>query len=161
MKEFKTFLSKYEEWTPLYWKGATRGYEELYKEIQNNTAPDNLATTLQIDLPEDAREAFIGWKNFTMEKEALKNFSPTFDLLKEFLTRIPQFPKELLDQCPESRATPTTSKPYSFIIVQARRPKCPKKRSPPSSRSNSSTTRSPWKAWQNPLEGSASLKIIS
>lgn len=89
--EYKDFLSQYEEWTPVYWRNATRDYEELYRQIQNGTAPQNLATVSKLALPDDAREAFIGWKNAIMEKEELEKFRPTFALLKEFLDKYPNF----------------------------------------------------------------------
>lgn len=91
VNEYKEFLNKYQEWIPLYWKGATKAYANLYKQIQNGTAPANLSTISKTDLPDDVREAFFGWKNFNLEKSQIETFRPTYELLKEFIEKYPNF----------------------------------------------------------------------
>lgn len=87
LDEFQQFLKDYPEWTPIYWRSSPRSYDELYHDILAGKAPKELSGKL----PDDVREAFIGWKNFTVEKEEIEKFDPTFGELKNFLATYPNF----------------------------------------------------------------------
>lgn len=86
---FKQFLMDHQEWLPENWKGAPKEYKALYHQIQDGKAPNNLSASPA--LPEDIREAFIGWKNYTFEQDEIKEFVPTFEQLKTFLQKYPNF----------------------------------------------------------------------
>lgn len=86
-RELREFLEYAPEWSPKIWKGAPKEYQELVA-----TLGDKGAETLNLaQIPPDVQRALIGWKNYFLEGEMIKNLKPTYTEMTEFLERFPHY----------------------------------------------------------------------
>ncbi len=83
---FKEFLRQSQEWLPRWWHEAPEGYVKLLEQLPS--IPDD--QVLQ-DLPYVVKQAYIGWKNYFFEGEAINGIMPTFGQLEAFLAAYPHF----------------------------------------------------------------------
>lgn len=88
--EFRTFIAATPEWKPDYWKDAPTGFVNLMENL-NSQNEFNLQLLSFDTLPLAVRQAFLGWKNYYFEGRQINSFSPTQDLLKEFIAAYPHY----------------------------------------------------------------------
>jgi len=88
--EFSAFLKASPEWLPEHWPKAPEEYKQLIKEfgIINRS---KLQTLPKAVLPKDVRKAFVGWKNYYREGDAINRLSPTLTELRQFLIKHPNY----------------------------------------------------------------------
>lgn len=84
--EFREFLEYAEEWQPQNWDDAPRDYLEALQ-IKEGDIADRL--------PREVRLAFQGWQDFFKNGAAIQAVSPTYEELKAFLTKYPQYERSL------------------------------------------------------------------
>lgn len=87
LDQFKDFLKAYIEWTPDHWKDAPKNYADLVRKINAGAPVGHLEDVLPIEV----QKAFTGWKNFTIEKDTMEEFTPTFGLLRDLIKKYPNF----------------------------------------------------------------------
>lgn len=83
--EFLAFLKDDPQWHPTYWKKAPGEYKVLLKWIQEGNYYEDLKELSYEEMPKIVRQAFQGWKNFTMEGEKINQVSPTYRQLWTFI----------------------------------------------------------------------------
>lgn len=88
--EFRDFLNYAEEWKPEFWKDAPDGYKQLVAGLATNKV-ENLDTLPLNVLPLEVKKAFVGWKNFVMEGNAISGVKPTFEEMTGFLKLYPNY----------------------------------------------------------------------
>jgi len=89
-KEFQDFLTYAQEWHPSYWPNAPKQYRQMVDGLSSSTV-DNL-TTLSLDtLPIEVRMAFVGWKNYFQEGDAINSMQPTQQQMREFINVHPDY----------------------------------------------------------------------
>jgi len=79
-QEFVEFLEYVDEWQPKNWPNAPKGYKDL---VDNVFKSKNLFN----DLPLDVKIAFIGWKNYFKEGEAINGANASYGLMQKFLKK--------------------------------------------------------------------------
>lgn len=84
-REFTDFLSYAEEWRPDFWPSAPASYREMMVHL------DAYEGDLYPALPSEVRQAFIGWKNYFFDREAINELAPTREQVQSFLTLYPHF----------------------------------------------------------------------
>ena len=95
LKEFLEFLKDDPEWLPQYWSEAPPAYRTLIKWFQEGNTFDNLRELSYKELPLEVRQAFVGWKNYKVESQAINKLSPTWRQLWTFLEVYPNFRRSL------------------------------------------------------------------
>lgn len=90
-KEFLKFLNEDPQWQPRYWKEAPDEYKELLELIRGGNDYDNLNLLSDQEMPKEVRQAFQGWKNYTLEGTAINNVDPSYSELNFFLTLYPEY----------------------------------------------------------------------
>lgn len=88
--EFEDFLAQLPEWKPENWKNAPTEYTQLIN-TKSYLATENLQTLSEKALPDVVRRSFIGWKNFFIEGEKINEIEPTFEQVKSFLEKYPNY----------------------------------------------------------------------
>lgn len=83
-KEFLEFLEQVPEWKPDHWVNAPKAYKETVAALPVGNRD------LQ-NLPQDVKIAFIGWKNFYKEGEAINRLKPSVEDVQKFLTLYPHY----------------------------------------------------------------------
>lgn len=89
-KEFLKFLEADPQWDPRYWKNAPVPYITLIRWMEGNNYND-LKELSYKELPQVVRQAFIGWKNYTQESQAINTIKPTWRQVWTFLDLYPNF----------------------------------------------------------------------
>lgn len=90
LSEFRDFLDYCQEWQPQYWPQAPGDYVALVKDLKS-LKEDNLDSLPATTLPLAVKKAFIGWKNYILEGEAINLTQPTFGDMQEFLKLYPNY----------------------------------------------------------------------
>ncbi len=88
--EFRDFLNYAEEWKPEFWKEAPEGYKNLVEGLASSKV-ENLDTLPSNVLPLEVKKAFVGWKNYLLEGEAIDKVLPTFEDMSAFLKLYPNY----------------------------------------------------------------------
>lgn len=92
--DFMEFLNYCEEWKPINWKGAPKGYSEtvdrLFKGNAGEAAKD-LALLSPEEMPLEVRMAFQGWHNYFKDYEAINSLQPTYSQLHKFFATHPHY----------------------------------------------------------------------
>jgi len=83
--EFKEFLNYAEEWQPRNWPAAPQAYTKLVEGLGDSTVQD-----LQ-NVPFEVQQAFVGWKNFMKEGDAINAMTTTAGQLQAFLAAHPHY----------------------------------------------------------------------
>lgn len=84
--EFLEFLTYSEEWQPVNWAQAPRGYSELVKGIKSGDTQD-----LADQLPVDVRMAYQGWHNYFKDFTEINSLQPTYAEMIKFLNQSPHY----------------------------------------------------------------------
>ncbi len=88
--EFSEFLNKVEEWQPKYWPGASKEYIKLIDDRSYEKVED-LQFLTEAVCPTIVRQAFLGWKNYYKEGDAINAVSPTYSQIEKFLKLYPNY----------------------------------------------------------------------
>ena len=88
--EFAKFLLVCEEWQPRYWGKAPISYVNYFEKYIPRKGEDLQLLPL-ITLPNEVRLAFQGWKNYTLEGEAINRLNPNFEEMRQFLSAYPHY----------------------------------------------------------------------
>lgn len=89
-RELYTFLYEVEEWQPRNWKEAPVEYQALVAKLPTLNNED-LNLLSDRTLPYVVRQAFIGWKNYFLEGEAIAAYHPTQAQVVQFLKSYPHY----------------------------------------------------------------------
>lgn len=89
--EFVEFLKSDSQWLPQYWPKATDAYRTLIKWIEEGSNFFDLKELSYQELPLEVRQAFVGWKNYTKESEAINQIRPTYRQVWTFVDYYPNF----------------------------------------------------------------------
>lgn len=89
--EFLEFLEADPQWKPHFWKQAPLPYATLMEWIGKGGHYDNMRELSYKELPLIVRQAFVGWKNYTREKEAIDAVKPTWRQMWTFIDVYPNF----------------------------------------------------------------------
>lgn len=90
-KEFSDFLSYAEEWQPYNWGGASSEYALMVDKLPHMDDGLDLSQLSLREVPLEVRMAFLGWKNYFLEGEAIDGILPTYGRLRAFLDEHPHF----------------------------------------------------------------------
>jgi len=90
LKDFRDFLSYAQEWLPIYWPEAPKGYVKLVESLPTSKIKD-LSALSQEELPLAVRIAFQGWQNYFKEGEAIDKVEVTQKQMQEFLSSHPYY----------------------------------------------------------------------
>jgi hypothetical protein len=88
--EFNDFLNYCEEWKPQYWPQAPNEYVAFVKDLPNSKE-DNFDNVPASTLPVVVKQAFVGWKNYILEGEAINMIAPTYGEMQDFLKAHPMY----------------------------------------------------------------------
>lgn len=89
-KEFQVFLNENSEWQPRNWQLAPPEYITFTQKLDQDLKADLSLEPLSA-LPLEVRQAFIGWKNYFFEGNAINNFSATYTQLNILLKVFPHY----------------------------------------------------------------------
>ncbi len=92
--EFEKFLQALPEWLPEAWPNAPVEYKVLVN-TQAFQKTSDLQNLSYIDLPLAVRQAFVGWKNFKLEGNAINQYHPSPSQINVFLQKFPQYQRHL------------------------------------------------------------------
>ncbi len=90
-QDFKEFLEYAEEWLPQNWPGAPNGYTSFIKTLPQANPSLDLNTLTEAELPLVVRQAFLGWKNYVKEGDAINAVRPALQEIDQFLTKCPHY----------------------------------------------------------------------
>jgi hypothetical protein len=90
-EEFMEFLNYASEWHPKNWPQATEDYFAFIRSLPTMGATEDLSRLPLTSLPLEVREAFLGWKNYIKEGEAINNVKVTYAELRDFLLAHPNY----------------------------------------------------------------------
>lgn len=82
--DFTEFLSFAQEWTPEYWKAAPENYKKTIRDLKQESTP-------LLDVPYPVQQAYTGWKNFFKQGTAINEFTASYGLLDQLLTKYPHY----------------------------------------------------------------------
>jgi hypothetical protein len=88
--EFVEFLNQVEEWQPKNWRRAPKSYTQLINSKSYGQVED-LQTLSEEVLPFAVRQAFLGWKNFYKEGDAINQQTYTYGQVLDFLKQYPHY----------------------------------------------------------------------
>ncbi len=88
--EFLSFLEHQSEWSPQNWQAAPIGYRQLVSGLKSSSL-DDLSGEPTATLPRIVRQAFQGWKNYTVEGDQINKLSITYATLASFLNGHPHY----------------------------------------------------------------------
>ena len=90
--DFRKFFEESPEWQPNYWAGAPGEYRDLVDSLESGgAAPHDLATLSEAVLPWAVRQAFQGWKNYFIDRDAINALTVTYDEMERFIARYPHY----------------------------------------------------------------------
>lgn len=89
--EFMEFLAYALEWHPRNWPQAPEGYGTFIRSLPSIGAEDDLSVYPLSSLPQEVREAFQGWKNYTKEADAINQLQITYEDLRTFIAAHPNY----------------------------------------------------------------------
>lgn len=87
--EFLQFLDYAPEWRPKNWPAAPKGYQDLLPTLKSGT--NDLSRLQEGVVPLEVRTAFVGWKNFTKEQEAIKASRITYGQVLDLIAVAPHY----------------------------------------------------------------------
>lgn len=88
--EFMQFLDYAEEWRPKNWANAPKGYQDLIPTLTVGGTND-LSKLQESVLPSEVRLAFIGWKNYTKEHDAIQALKVTYGQVQDLIATAPHY----------------------------------------------------------------------
>ena len=88
---FQEFLKNNEQWQPPFWANAPADYSLLLEKLDQLNPDVNLQSLPDSILPRQVKEAFLGWKNFFKEGNAINSVEITYEKLEQFLANSPHY----------------------------------------------------------------------
>lgn len=85
--DLREFLEYAPEWSPKQWREAPKEYQELIATLDSKGS----AVVDSGSIPLDVQQAYIGWKNYFLEGDLIKQVKPTYGEMAEFLAKYPHF----------------------------------------------------------------------
>lgn len=89
--EFRQFLSYLPEWQPENWPGGPASYGELVASLSSDKERELPLNAI----PSNVQRAFMGWKNFVLEGDAINQVKPTYEEMAAFLKLYPGYSRWL------------------------------------------------------------------
>ncbi len=92
-KTFLKFLDYATEWQPIFWHEAPQDYVAFVKQLSGKEEEKelDLESLPLTTLPLVVRQAFQGWHNFFIDKEAINGVRPTYGEMRKFLSEHPHY----------------------------------------------------------------------
>lgn len=90
VREFQDFLSYAPEWQPYYWKAAPKEYRQLIDSLPSTSLSD-LSTLPSHILPVSVQMAFVGWRNYFKDGEAINLATSVVGNVRTFLSEHPHY----------------------------------------------------------------------
>lgn len=91
INEFQKFLEDAPEWLPQNWPGAPKGYSDYLASLPQKSRSLDLKILSEAELPLEVRQAFIGWKNYFKEGDAINSIQPTLQDINQFISKFPHY----------------------------------------------------------------------